>query len=398
MSSRTFAPWCVAAGWLLCSILSAAAALAADSPPPDENPPSSEKVKQLKIPGLITIFHGANWGEDKKYIVAIKEAGFTASGCSEGQIADLKIAGLKAFVFIWPHEAETIPAKHKNDDTVLCYFLSDRVQQSKWGIWADSERKAYKADPYHPAVFTMAPREFGGVDRFLPVVRARVFEYYHYHWDANRAPQMHFPILEMYRQESLKNGGVPIWRIAETRPEDMRKTKHTIFTSLAYGVRGFRYGGALFDTNKRDKRGVPTPNEYGKAAAEINRSLNAFAPVFETARNVDVFHTPPLPPGTKEAPADYWVRPTGAEIVMGDFADPKGNHFLVVANRDAFAPHEAKLVFTDQTITAILRMNEATGKWEPAKTTRDGDTITVTLSLEDAGCDMLGVKFKPKEQ
>ena len=176
----------------------------------------------------------------------------------------------------------------------------------------------------------------------------------------------------------------------------MRKTKQTVFTSLAYGVRGFRYGGCLFDQGKRDGRGVPTPNPLGKAAAEINQSIGAFAPVFETAKSVAVFQTPPLPRSARK-PADYWVPPSGDEIVMGEFADPNGNHFLVVANRDAFAPHEAKLRFNDKdkTIAAIAQMDEVTAKWRAAKTTRNGDAIIVTLPLEDAGCKLLAVKFKP---
>jgi hypothetical protein len=29
---------------------------------------------------------------------------------------------MKAYVFLWPHEAATIPAKYVDSDDVLCYY------------------------------------------------------------------------------------------------------------------------------------------------------------------------------------------------------------------------------------------------------------------------------------
>ena len=299
------------AGLMLAVMLGCVTRPAEEAKPADPNPPSVKKAKKVKWPGLVTIYHGHNWGADEKYVTAIKEANYGATGVAAWQIKHAAKRGLKAFVFLWAHEAKTVPAQVKDEDAVLCYYLGDRIPPNRWGTWAALEKQAYAGDPYHPAVFSMAPRAWGGIERYFPVVRGRAVEYYHYHWDANRAPHMHFAYLEQYRRESAKHGNMPIIRLLETRAEDMRKTSQTIFTSLAYGVRGFQYGGGMFDTNKRDKRGVPTPNKYGKAAFVINQAVKAFSPVFEKARSVDVFHTLPLPPGTKEAPKDYWVRPAG---------------------------------------------------------------------------------------
>lgn len=388
----------------------------------DPNPPSKAKMKVAKWPGLVTIFHGVNWGEDKKYITAIKEAHFGASGAASSQINDVVRRGLRAFVFIWPFEMtdRKLPAKLRKNKAVLGYFMSDRIHPSKWGTWAGYEKSAYEFDPYHPAVFTMTPRAWGGIDRYLPVTRARLIEYYHYHWDGGRSPQNHFLYLEMYRKESAKHGHVPICRLVETRPEDMRKTSQTIFTSLAYGVRGFRYGGALFDTNKRDKRGVPTPNVFGKAAKRINMAIKAFSPIFKTARSVDVFQTPPLPPGTKEAPKDYWVRPSGEHVVMGEFINKKKTRFLVLANRDHTKDHVATLTFSETDIK-LYKMNKKTGKWRAIKLVKQAAevkeeeggkvegkeeakkkvkekkmVIVVKIKLKAGGGELLGVVKKKK--
>jgi len=183
---------------------------------------------------------------------------------------------------------------------------------------------------------------------------------------------------------------VPIIRLLETRPEDMRKTSQTVFTSLAYGVRGFQFGGGLFDGNKRDERGVPTPNDYGKAVAKINQAIKAFSPVFKRAKNVDVFQTPPLPPFGREAPTNYWVRPSGAEVVLGEFAD-RYDRYFVLANRDAFNAHDATLQFAEEGLK-IAKMNKSTGKWEDLGLKKGEDNrFAVTIPMEQAGGELLRV-------
>ena len=370
--------------------------LAAVKKPTDPNPPTKDKMGVARWPGLITIFHGVNWGKDEKYITAIKEADFGASGAASFQIDQVAKQGLFAFVFIWPFEMtdKKLPAKLRDNDAVLGYFMSDRIPQGRWGTWAHYEKCAYAFDPYHPAIVTMSPRAFGGIDRFFPMTRARFVEYYHYHWDGGRSPGYHFVFLEQYRRESAKHGHVPIGRVVETRPEDMRKTSQTVFTSLAYGVRSFRYGGGLFDTNKRDERGVPTPNKYGVAAKKINQAIKAFSPVFETARSVDVFQTPPLPTWGKEAPKDYWVRPAGEHVVMGEFADKK-NRYLVLANRDYTKEHEATLLFSETGI-AVFKMNRETAKWEAVELVKQGKGLEVKVQMEAGGGELLGVVKKKK--
>ncbi len=366
---------------------------AGEAKPVNANPTTVVKAGLVEWPGLFTIYHGHNWGGDEKFVTAIKEANYGATGVAAWQIEHAAKRGLKAFVFLWAHEAKTVPAQVKDEDAVLCYYLGDRIPPNRWGTWAGLEAESYKGDPYHPAVFSMSPRAWGGIERYFPVVRGRAVEYYHYHWDGNRAPHLHFFFLEQYRRESAKHGNVPIIRLLETRAEDMRKTSQTIFTCLAYGVRGFQYGGGLFNTGDRDERGVPKPNALGKKAAEINQAILAFSPVFKTARSVDVFHTLPLPPGTKEAPKNYWVRPSGDHVVLGEFAGPKKKRYLVLANRDAFNAHEASLHFTEPGLK-VAKMNKKTAKWEALKLTIKNERAMVKIPLDAAGGGLLRVLSK----
>lgn len=370
--------------------------------PPIE-PTTAEKMKKAEWPGAISIFHGNNWGKDKKYIIAIKEAGFGATGVAEWQIEEVEKQGLRSFVFIWPHEVGTIPLKHKDNKSVLCYYLSDRIKPNKWASWASLEKMAYKSDPKHPAFFTMRGL-WGGIEGFCPAVRGRAMEYYHYHWDGNRGPHMHFALLEQFRQASAKNGHVPICRIVETRAEDMRKTRQTIYTCLAYGVRGFRTGGrGIFDPNKRDKRGVPTRTSFGEEFKKINAAIKAYSPIYKKARSQAVYHTAPLPAGCIAAPKDSWVQIEGKEVLVGVFAEPPakgdakgkadGVDYLLVANRDAFKAHEATLGLRGA--TSVERMDKTTGKWQAMKTTARHGRVLLKLPLEEGSGELLRVR-RPK--
>jgi len=371
---------------------------------------TAEKQKHVDWPGAIAIYHGHNWGEDKGYLLAIKEAGFKGVGVAEWQIEEVADLGLRAFVFIWPHEAATIPPKYKDNKAVLCYYLSDRIPPHQWASWASNENVAYKGDPYHPAVFTMKGT-WDGIDQFCPTVRGRVMEYYHYRWDGNRKPHMHYAILEQYRQASQANGFAPVCRIVETRPEDMRKTRQTVYSSLAYGVRGFRMGGALWDTNERDDRGVPAANQFGKEMSAINQAINAYSPVFKMARCMAVYHTAPIPAGCSEPPRDSDFQLDGSEVCVGIFRQPQGDdadkavgntesgfpstEYLLVVNRDAFKERTAGLEFKDVTVK-VRRMDKSTGNWIDEEAATSAGISVVNVKLEPGSGELYEVvRTKP---
>jgi hypothetical protein len=201
--------------------------------------------------------------------------------------------------------------------------------------------------------------------------------------------------MDLYRQASLANNHVPICRLVETRAEDVRKTRQTVFNALAYGTRGFKTGGVgLFNFEDRGERDVPALTNHGEEALRFNTALNYYSPIFEKARSVDVFQTAPLPLMTKEAPEDYWVRPTGEEIVLGEFNDPASEaddtRWLVLANRDAFNPHEATLHFSSADV-AVRLMNKETGEWQDIELTPDGDGKQCVVPLIDGDGELLEV-------
>lgn len=356
----------------------------------ESNPRSAEKAPSVQWPGCISIFHGHNWGADEAFVTALQEANFGAAGATETQIPMCRKAGLKAFVFAWPHESVVIASKYKDDPTVLAFYMADRYIPGQWEVFAEMEKNMYRQNPVKPAIFTVYPLR-GGIQEFAPNVRPRALEFYHYHWDVNRAPHWRYRILEQYRQESLKAGGLPVIEIVVVMADDLRKTRQTVYGSLAYGTRGIRWwGGAqFFDLGKKDERGVPQRTPLGDDVVKINSAIKAYEPIFAKTRCVEVFHVPPLPEGTNGTSAESHFQLGGEEVLAGVMEDADHNTYLMLANRDALKPHEALLSF--KTPVEIRRMDKTTGQWHPlaAEDSKEGQIFK--MPLEEGGGELLSV-------
>ncbi|MCE9546373.1 MAG: hypothetical protein K8T25_12745 [Planctomycetia bacterium] len=349
----------------------------------------------MQWPGVVSIFHGYNWQNDERYVTAIKEAGFGAAGATEAQIDHCRKQGMKAFVFAWPQESVVLCSRYKDDPAVLAYYMADRLRPNKWGVFTPMEADMFKGDPHHPAIFTMYAL-IGHIGEFVPTVKPRALEFYHHHWDARRSPQMRYAILEQYREEACKAGGIPTIELIQAMQDDVRKTRQTAYTSLAYGTRGLRWwGGQLFfDVNQRDERGVPRRTPLGDEVAKINAAVKAYEPVFAHSHCVSVIHAAPLPPGTKETPSNSWVKLSGDEVMAGIFENSTKSKHLLVANRDAFNAHEATLHFTGK-VTSVEQMNKASGKWQPLHADINANSASAKVSLEPGGGEMLQIEGIP---
>jgi len=358
-------------------------------------PSSAQKAPAVQWPGCVSIFHGFNWGTDANYVTAIKEANFGAAGSTETQIEMCRKAGLKALVFAWPHESVVIAPKYKDDPAVLAFYMADRYVPGQWEEFAQLEQNMYRGNPRKPAIFTIyALRHKNNLDHYLPGVAPRAIEFYHHHWDVQRAPDRRYQILDQIRQEALQAGGLPVIEMVLVIPDDVRKTRQTVYGSLAYGTRGIRWwGGAqFFDRSNKDDRGVPQRTPLGNDALKINTAIKAFEPVFAKTKCVDVYHVPPLPIGTKATSSENWFQLDGEEVIVGVFEATQQPTYLLVANRDALKPHEARLSFKDATEVQLL--DKATGKWRPLPGEFEKQTLSVQVPLEEGSGEMISVLRK----
>jgi hypothetical protein len=206
----------------------------------------------------------------------------------------------------------------------------------------------HEADPLHPAVVNLMSTTGEFLRTFMRVIQPEVlsFDYYQWWWGSNR----YFEKLEEFRQEALL-ARVPLASCVETNtnpiiesgqrlrlPDNAEKLRHSVFTNLAYGVTSIQWfnSGPLFEADS----GELTP--CGQDVAALNAELRCLGPILAGLQSLDVYHTPPLPRGTREAPTEHWLQLHGelarGGLVQGMFKDAAGTDYLLVVNRDYQGP------------------------------------------------------------
>lgn len=356
-------------------------------------------------PGVISIFtKGAGWPQEEKeaeaYLAAVREAGFGAYHADPDKLPALRRHGLKLFADC---DDEVRAARRLRDEPdVLGYWMRYPTLPRHWPELAPLEKRRQAADPNHPGLYAFEAT-WGQADQYVGILKPRAIWFRHYLWepyDAGRfvgarwAPMNEFIYLEAAREAALKAGGLPIVRwVHVAEPAHMR---YTVNMSLLYGIRGFTWwqGWCFFDLQKKDDRGIPLRNELGGEVASLNRTMKAFAPVFEQARCVGVYHCWPYDLFLLDPPKDYWAQPGGAFVSMGVFRarEEKDYTWFTLANRDWERPREAELSFSRK-VERVEIVDRETGAWKPLTPEPvENGHAKIRLTLAEAQVELLRVK------
>lgn len=273
---------------------------------------------------------------------AMAEAGFTVINAEPGELDVLARHGLKAMIHT---QDPAVAARLASNATVWGYHLGD--------------------EPYPEAVFTgigdifntfeaAAPRQVPFVNMlsttgeflrsYMAQARPRLlsFDYYQWWWGSDR----YFEKLEQFREAALE-AGVPLaacfevsanpgieWGDQTRLPDNDRKLRQSVYTSLAYGVTGIEW----FNADMIFAAGSGTLTPSGRDVATINKEILALGRALANLTSIDVFHTAPFPAGTRSAPKEHWAQAIAedgrAGFVAGLFRDATDRDYVLVANRD----------------------------------------------------------------
>ena len=343
----------------------------------------------FRMPAIIS-FLGPGWvgprvGHDNLF-VSMKKMNFNGL---EGSLADLE-AARKAGIYLLVHGVTPWTAYTlKDEQSVICYYLSDRRKPGSFPGFGQMRGEYEAIDAYHPTAFTTYA-QYGGIEFFLDVVRPRMLEYYDYHWQ--RQAHLHFHYLEYYRRMSLAAGGIPIFRFVHVHGDNVIKMRQTVSMSLAYGVKGFKWwvGWTMFDIHKVVETEPPPLSDIGREVGRCNNTMAAFSPSLAGARSVAVYHTAPLPAGTREAPEDFWVRPSGEHIVMGLFEGERGQRFIAVGNRDIGAVHRADLRIEGE-VSEVRQMDKESRQWKEVPIRKEGSGYGISIEIDKGDIELLEV-------
>ena len=324
---------------------------------------------------MISTWGAPEAGDDDAKAAALAEAGLNTVMWPADKLDVLRKHGLRALVeSATPDAAE----KLKNDAVVWGYHLADEPETEQFPELARQAAAFRASDPNHPAYINLFARAGDHLACFIDTVYPQVLSYDYYQWWYGDYQAWwegctgYFSRLEQHRA-AAKNAGIPLicWVEVTANKHDDRyknvplpsdsnpKVRQSVYNSLAYGVKGIQWfhGRLLFE------KGSVGLNECGKHVAAINAELKRLGPILLNLESVDVFHTPPLPRGTKEAPGQYWVLPEGDDLVMGMFSDSEKHDYIMVVNRQWERGQKAALVF-QRKIESVELLDRKTGEWQ----------------------------------
>ena len=262
------------------------------------------------------------------------------------------------------------------DPTLWGYHLADEPKATAFPDLARQVKSFRSADPEHPANINMLCFAGEMLYDYMKQVKPDILSYDHYQWWWGS--HSHFEKLEQHRAAALA-ANIPLtcwvevnanpnveWR-SETicDPQNAAKIRQSVYTSLAYGVKGIQW----FSADMLFKPGSTDLNECGRQVAKINSELAMLGPTLIQLRSIDVFHTTPLPRRTSESQHDHWAQVTGQEMMWGMFKDPSETDYIFVVNRDIHQRQQALVQFQTagygRKVTKVLQLDKQTGKWIP---------------------------------
>jgi hypothetical protein len=349
------------------------------------------------MPAIIMMAH-ADWPKDPKYHDAMAEF-VIANGFNtvEGGLDLLDVCREHGLMVRLGGDQATLDAAPtlKDDPAVFGYFISDRRKRSAFPAFANIARIFEQADPNHPTIFINRANwnEFGD---FAKQVQPMLLDFYHYHAMPRRHPERYYVFLLMFRGLGQEHG-IPVMRCtSSSSPADV--LRQTIYTSLAYGVKGFHFWTPWIFAHAKDKDGNVVLKD-GKLntyvtlphLAEIAKEVKRMSPVLTDCRSLAMYHTDPLPISGAKAPEDAWCQPAGPHLLVGVLADQKGGDFLLVTNRHAGANQTATLSF-DASVKTVKKMNKKSGEWTVLTLTPEGEKKMAKLELPPGDGELLKVE------
>jgi hypothetical protein len=292
---------------------------------------------------LIYLWNAPEVSDDEARANALADAGFTVVDWDPAKLDIAQRHGLKAMVH-GPISADSA-RKQAGEKTIWGYHLGDEpYPEDKFPPIAAQFRILEQSAPDHMPFINMLSTTGDFLRNYMEVVRPPIlsFDYYQWWWGTDR----YFEKLEQFREAAVA-AGVPLAACIEVSanpavergetgylPDNLRKLRQSVYTTLAYGARGIEWFSAslLFEPKSL------TLTPAGRDVAALNREIKRIGSVLVTLRSTDVFHTAPLPAATRTPPKDYWLQVLAEEgragLVQGMFKDAEGRDYVLVANRD----------------------------------------------------------------
>lgn len=350
-------------------------------------------------------------------LAAAKNEGFNLTWTYEAGLDIVRGQGMTAMLqdsFLFPSslddpgkrlKLDALIARVKNHAALEAYYLADEPNASTFASLGRLVAYLRVRDPNHFAYINLYPvyatnaqlgtngppiqayREY--LRRFIEIVKPSLISYDHYHFLKHGDGDQYFLNLELIREAAVEHG-LPFLNIIQAstiektwRLVNPNELRWLVYTTLAYGGRGISYFlywgppayGGLY------QNGIRTP--LVDAVTVLNRELAAQSTLLMDLDCLGVFHTAPLPIGTKAVPASSPVKLIGpGNFVMGLFGKNDQVTTFMVVNRNYVASSTARIAVSPE-VQGIEEFDRTNQQWRFYRKAISGQDIIVPLNPGD---------------
>ncbi|MCQ6557678.1 cohesin domain-containing protein [Paenibacillus mendelii] len=185
--------------------------------------------------------------------------------------------------------------------------------------------------------------------------------------------------MEVIRRQSLA-GDVDFWTYIQSvgidnylRPPSKGDLNYHIYTSLAYGAKGYIYFTYTTPQNQGAEQfsdGLILPDGSKNISYEWARDINAevlnLGPTLLKLTSQAVYHaeTDVLPSGTTALPSSFFWQPSSADeqmpMIISSFLDEDGREYVMVVNKDLVQTHTQTFTLSNGA-QSVTEVSKATG-------------------------------------
>lgn len=324
-------------------------------------------------------------------------------------------AGVKLFVgdgrFARPgEELRQATQSYRHHPALAGYLLRDEPSVGDFATLAAARDALEAVDPAHWSYVNLLPTYANAtqlgcatypehVRRFMLEFRPDILSYDHYSiLEGDRLRGDYFQNLEWIRQISLEFG-TPFWAFALTcphKPYPMPSLGHIRFqawSNFAYGAKGLQYftywtpSPGTWDFHDAPIRLDGTPSETWDTLKAFNREVQACADIILAGRAVAVYHSEPLPAGTRGLDkSSPFSSIEGGEAIVAIHQLPRGRRYALVVNRSFTQTVTLRLTLQDWVKDVSWPQQPGGAEFLGVADRR------VTLRLEPGAAAFLGLK------
>ena len=225
--------------------------------------------------------------------------------------------------------------------------------------------------------------------QYIEIVKPDLISYDHYHFFKENDRPQYFLNLALIRMAAIESNK-PFLNIIqvgnflkEWRLPNADEIRWLIFTTMAYGGRGISYftywGPQSYGGLYQDGKASP----LAAKVALINAEIEKFGPALMKLDSLGVYHTKPLPLGTRPIPADVPVQiNSDGEFVLGLFGPKKNITAFMIVNRNYSKTTQATLKISFPT-KKLQELDRKTGKWIDSLALDNNGIVKIDLQPGD---------------